>query len=409
MPETRNILFLGVSYAGSGAAHYFGKHILPKLPKSDGITYRAIIIDPSSKWFLRHASPRALCSEDLIPTNQIFLNTEDGFKQYGEAVSFVQGSAIAWDDKARTVQIRKPDGSEETLAYYALIVATGTKTLSPLFAMQGTQYTENQEALEKIRKQLPTAKHIVIAGGGPAGVETAGEIGEMINGAAGWFSSRPSNPKVEITLYTASEKLLPVLRPAIAKQAEGYLNRVGVDVVYKTKIASAEETADGKTKVKLQDGKEVTADIYIPATGLIPMTDFVPKHLLNEKNFIKNNAETMRIDEAGPRVYAVGDATSTSRKSIIDILGTVPVLGANLKRDLLAAHEKADAKPTGDDKKWKPSPEETQLVPIGSKGVGALFGYKLPSVMVWAIKGRNYMITESGVRDKLMGADWKKE
>lgn len=406
MAETRNIIFLGASYAGSGAAHYFSKHILPKLPKSETVSYRAIIIDPSSKWYQRHASPRALCSEDLIPYKNIFLNTPDGFKQYGEAVSFVQGKAISWDAEARSVNIQKADGTEENLPYYALVIATGTKTHSPLFAMQGTDYTANREALEKMRKQLPGAKTIVIAGGGPAGVETAGEIGEYLNGSPGWFSSRPANPKAKITLYTNADKLLPVLKPNVAKQAEGYLNRVGVDVKYNTKITGAIETGDGKTKVTLQDGNEVVADIYIPATGLAPMTEYAPKHLLDDKGYIKVNPETLRVDEAGPRVYAVGDAASVSKNSIVEILSMVPVVGQNLKRDLHAA----DGKPAaGEDKKLKPQAGETQLVPIGSKGVGAVFGHKVPSLMVWAIKGRNYMITDSGVQEKLMGGDWKKE
>lgn len=49
-------------------------------------------------------------------------------------------------------------------------------------------------------------------------------------------------------------------------------------------------------------------------------------------------------------------------------------------------------------------------MPIGrSKGVGAVFGWKVPSFLVWLIKGRNFMISESAVRDKLMGKDWEKE
>ena len=51
---------------------------------------------------------------------------------------------------------------------------------------------------------------------------------------------------------------------------------------------------------------------------------------------------------------------------------------------------------------------EMQLVPIGrSKGVGAAMGYRVPSIMVWAIKGRDYWLWTTG---KLWdGRQWAKE
>lgn len=326
MPETRNIVILGASYAGSGAAHYFLKHVYPHLPKSSKITYRVILIDPSAKWYLRHASPRAIASEELMPTKHVFLNTVDGFKQYGEAFQFVQGSATSWDPEVRVVTISTGHGKEEQLSYHALILATGTKTTSPLYSLQGTSHTDIQAALRTVRDQVSRARKIVIAGGGPAGVETAGELGEMLNGSAGWFSSWPSHINTEITLITNSSKLLPRLRESIAKQAETYLNRVGVEVRYNTKVSSAQNTSNGNTKILLHDGEEIIADLYIPATGLVPMTSYAPQRLLDGNGYVKTNTETLRVDEAGSRVYAVGDVGTYSRNAILDILDSVPVL-----------------------------------------------------------------------------------
>ncbi|KAK4634059.1 Oxidoreductase phnG [Fulvia fulva] len=410
MPEIRNIVFLGTSYAGLGAAHYFLKHIHPTLPKDEKVTYRVVLVDPSTKFYLRHASPRALASEALMPNKHIFLPTENGFKQYGDTVTFVQGKAVSWDTESRGVTIRKANGKEEVLLYHALILATGTKTPSPLYSLQGTPHTDIEAALAEIRGNLATAKHIVIAGGGPAGVESAGELGELLNGRAGWFASRPSHPQAQITLYTNSDKLLPVLRPSIGKQAEVFLKQVGVDVQYNTKISSSQPLSNGQTSVMLHNGEEVVTDIYIPAMGLSPMTEYVPKHLLDPQGYVKTNDQTLRVNAAGPRVYAVGDVGTYSRNSIIDIMDSIPVLETNLKRDLLAAHVDYNAKPSGPDRLFKAGPAETQIVPVGrSKGVGALFGWRLPSWFVWLLKSRNFMVTEAGVHDRLMGNDWAKE
>ena len=203
---------------------------------------------------MRHASPRAAASAELLPADKIFLDIEPGLKQYGEQVKFVQGKAAAWDEKARTVTIQKADGKSEVISYWSLVLATGSKASSPLHSLQGTDYTGIQAALRSLHDQLSNAKDIVVAGGGPAGVETAGEIGNVLNGAASWFSSRPSNPKAKITVITNSSKLLPALRQSLSDQAEKYLNRVGVDVRYNTKISSSQSLPNSKTRLVLHDG-----------------------------------------------------------------------------------------------------------------------------------------------------------
>lgn len=44
-------------------------------------------------------------------------------------------------------------------------------------------------------------------------------------------------------------------------------------------------------------------------------------------------------------------------------------------------------------KLYKQATSETQVVPIGPKGgVGVVFGWKVPSLMVWAVKSRTYFV-----------------
>lgn len=284
------------------------------------------------------------------------------------------------------------------MSYYALVIATGT---APAWVAHGIHTTHQltQESQKAFQAALPSAKSIVIAGGGPAGVETAGELGHELNGLAGMFASAPKDPKVKITIVTSDTKLLPALRPAIAKQAEKLLAKVGVDVIYNTRVESvlpvhagnedpatlALDTVTTKTTVTLSNGETIAADLYIPAMGVTPNTQFIPKNFLNEKRYVNNNPKTLRIDEAGPNVYAVGDVASYCVGGVMDIYSAIPVLGENMKRDLLGD------KATGADKEYTPNTKETHLVPIGrSKGVGAIFGWKLPSFFVWMIKGRDY-------------------
>jgi len=407
MSSTRNIIILGASYAGLSVAHYFLKHVLPHLPK-DG-KYHVYLVNPSTQFYHRVGSPRATASKELYPDSKSFHEIPGNFKQYSkDSFTFVHGKAISMDTIDRTVTIQHAAGGEEIMRYYALVLATGTRSIARTLSDQGESHEQLQKDLAELRRKLKNARTIIVGGGGPAGVEVAGEIGEMLNGAAGWFAKRPSNPKAEITLIAGGKKLLPILRESIAKQAEVFLNRVGVDVIYKIRVSKTEDMPDGKTRVVLDDGSEMKCDVYIPATGVVPMTEYVPKTLLTDKGYIKTNATTLRVDEAGPRVYAVGDVGSYTRGGVMDIFDAIPALMTNIKRDLLAAHSNPNAKPTGPDRKFKANVGETQLVPVGqNKGVGAFNGTKLPSIAVYMIKGKDYMA--SSAADFTTGSRWNKE
>lgn len=407
MSESRNVVILGASYAGLSAAHYFLKHVLPGLPKNGN--YHVYLVNPSTHMYHRVAAPRAAASSELMPNSKIFLEIAPGFKKYPSNVfTFVQGKATAMDTNARTVTISRTHGGEEVLPYHALILATGTKTYHPMLSLQGGAHEETQSALSEFHTEISKAKSIVVVGGGPAGVETAGEIGEFLNGAAGWFSSKPAHPKASIKLVVGGNKMLPILRESLSKQAEVLLNRVGVDVIYDAKMERTEKLADGRTKILLDNGKALEADVYVPAMGVVPMTEYVPKELLNAKGYVKTNAVTLRVDEAGPCVYTAGDVSSATRGGIMDMYEAMPVLMTNLKRDLLAAAKDPNGKPTGPDRTFKASTAESQLVPVGrSKGVGAFNGNKLPSIMVYMIKGRDYM--NSAAVQVVTGSKWEKE
>jgi NADH dehydrogenase FAD-containing subunit len=407
----KKIVILGGSFAGVSTAHYLLKHVVPHLP--DKASYQVIIASASSQAMCRPACPRALISDDMFPQQKLFVNIPNAFEQYPKgSFRFIHGTATELDHTNRTVSISLAVRNTEKIDFYALVIATGASTPSPLLGLN-----RDDEFLRTnwtaFRKALPTAKSIVIAGGGPAGIETAGELGEFLNGRAGWFSSKLANPKVPITVVGADSKILPALRPAIAKKAEGYLAKVGVTVVKNARVktvaphGAGTDSATTKATLTLEDGKTLDADLYIPATGTRLNTGFIHEALLTADGRVDTNTSTLRVDKAGPRVYAVGDAASYARPAVHLILNAIPVLCANIKRDLLLASGKEESS-VSEDRLFKEDTRETQMVPIGkSKGVGAAMGYKLPSFMVWLIKGRDYWLWTTG--DLWSGKQWAKE
>ena len=298
---------VGGSHSGLGVAHSFLKHTYPILKTSQpSVKYQVHLIEPSTHYWWRIAAPRSIISVTEMPHDKTFLPIADGFKQY-EAGSFVfhQAKATSLDTSARSITMKSGvEGSEQTIRYHALVIATGTTTPTPLTSLHGA-HTNSISALDEMNKRLLTATTIVIGGGGPVAVETAGEIGEKLNGRAGWFKSHPDAAKAKITLVTSSDKLLPILPKGYSTKAEKFLNRVGVDVVYGTKVEKADlsdadaryMSADGefpygssgtdKSIVHLSNGGKLTADIYFPAIGTKPNTAFLPKDVLDTKENVK--------------------------------------------------------------------------------------------------------------------------
>ncbi|KAJ4369497.1 hypothetical protein N0V86_009332 [Didymella sp. IMI 355093] len=409
MAEQRNIVVLGASVAGLQTTHYIMKHILPALKKSKiDAKYHIYLINPSSDWWFRVASPRVAASTTRMSSEQILFNIRPGLEQYSSNdISFIEATATGLSEQTRTVTYRCAGANiEETLSYHALIVATGSRTYYQAFSMSDDTAT-TLSSIELTNEKVRTAKDIVIVGGGPTAVEFAGEVAEHRNGKAGWFAK--TNKQANITLVTASDKLLPALRPAIAAAAAAKLSALGVEVLYKQRVVDTSSSGD-RTTLTLDKGDKLEADLYVPAHGVTPNTSFVPSHLLDSKKYLATNPQTLRVDAAGPRVYAIGDVASYSRNNIVDIINSLPVLLVNLKRDLLAYNAMLpDEKPKGRDRVYVQEEREMQFVPIGSSGgVGAVMGWRVPSFFVWALKGRDYMVGMSG-KPTVGGESMKKE
>lgn len=416
MADTKHLVVLGASYGGLSSTHYLLNHVLPKLPSKD--SYQVILISSSSQVICRPACPRAIISDDMFPQEKLFVDIRQQLQSHGETTfRFIQGTATELDHKNRTITIQTQERTRETFDFHAIVIATGASTPSPLLG-----FTRDESFLRDcwklFRQELPKARSIVIAGGGPAGVETAGELGEYLNGRAGLFTSAPANPKVTITLVTSGDRILPALRPSIADKAETLLAKVGVTVIKNTRVNTVSPEGTGqdqklltsKATVLLDDGKLLDADLYIPAMGTTPNTSFIlDKTLLAADGRILTNPSTLRVDQAGEglRIYAIGDASTFGRPAVHNVLAAIPILCANIKRDLLLAAGQPHAS-VGEDRLFYEDTRETQMVPIGkSKGVGAAMGYQLPSFLVWLIKGRDYWLWTTG--SLWSGKNWAKE
>ncbi|KAL8921479.1 MAG: hypothetical protein Q9172_003984 [Xanthocarpia lactea] len=371
-----NIVIIGASYAGLGTAHYLLRHTIPSLDKANGSdsTYKLTLISATTHFYHKVGAPRFLASPDLIPLSKAFLPIADGFSSYSPSnFELVIGEAISLDDTEKTIVVKDTydsKSSSRTISYSTLILATGASSESPLWSIPGSHET-TIDALKSTQSALPNAKTVLIAGGGPAGVETAGEIAALF-------------PKIETTLISGTDRLLNRLRPAISAAAESQLSAMGVKVVHDLRVERVVPDGNGATKIIFPQSERVV-DVYISATGIKPNTAFLPKSWLTEKNYVITR-DTTSLRGPIDGVYAIGDAAGYSLGGALDIFDAVRPLCSTILTDLSAGK-------VGKAKPFKQTVTETQLVPIGpSGGVGSAFGWRLPSFVVWMIKSRDYMI-----------------
>ncbi|KAF2167538.1 hypothetical protein M409DRAFT_36572 [Zasmidium cellare ATCC 36951] len=375
----KNIVILGASYAGVSTAHYLLKHVLPNLPDED--RYCVVLVSMSEQVLCRPACLRAMISDAAFDQKKLFVDVRECFEMYtAGSWEFLQGKALRVDFEERCVHVVGEEG-EVDVGFHALVIATGACTPSPLLGLNGSG-EELRRAWKEFRLALPKAKTMVIAGGGPAGVETAAELAEHLD------TTRSTKP--QITLITSGERLLPVLRPSIAAQAEKDLTILGVKVLKKTKVlsttpedAGAASARAAATKLHLSTGQTLDADLYIPTTGTRPNTSYLDPKLLDSDCRIKTDPH-LRVPIAGPLTYALGDASTFARPAIHNITSAVPILCNNIRDDLLGVE--------GQDKEFKEDERETQMVLLGKRrAVGAAMGWWMPGWIVRMIK-RDYWL-----------------
>ncbi|CCC14176.1 hypothetical protein SMACR_08620 [Sordaria macrospora] len=453
-----NIVILGGNFAGLGVLHTLARHTIPALQHlssqttSSSTQYQITLITPNTQFLFVPASPRALIQPDLLPGGEakVFRPLSDAVKQYGDLVKLKQAYAYAVDRTNRRVHIRHvnshwsgdgmlvPPEAASTVSYDVLVIATGTKARSALWSMPGPGSEALKGAEEATRREwesirnklrnLQSGAHehhdVLIAGGGPVGVETAGEV-------ASWLKAEGKTEGVKITLHSGADKLLKRnCGEGLGRKAEEYLRRQFgglVEVVHGgVKIVSVSESGpeagdgEGETTVQLSDGSTRTVALYIDATGGQGNADaFLPKTWLDGSNRVVTKDAFFRVrgsSESDPEaggIYAAGDVVSGSDNTLIETNFQVPVVCSSIGADLASQILGPDSQKNGvklpaplKQKTFKNKLAGTLLIPIGpGGGVGQILGWGVPSFLVKVAKAKTFMVDMA--EPAVTGQQWK--
>lgn len=147
--------------------------------------------------------------------------------------------------------------------------------------------------------------NIAIVGGGATGVELSAELHNAVKELHSYGFEGLENRALNVTLVEAGERILPALPPRISEAAHQELSKIGVRVLTKTMVTSAE-----KNGLNTKDGEFIQADLMVWAAG-IKAPDFLKEIAGLETNRINQlvvgpTLQTTRDED----IYAIGDCAS---------------------------------------------------------------------------------------------------
>ena len=203
-----------------------------------------------------------------------------------EGVKYITGTCQKLTDTAVSVS----DGT--VLTYDVAIVVTGINY--PHFSPNPTVDVTKEQRLATIQKkkaEIDAAKTIVISGGGPIGVEVAGDI--IIR-----------NKDKKVILIHSHDVVLEKMSRPLAQKATDRLKAIGCELILNERVSSSTE----KT-VTLKSGKIIDCDLYISSIREKPYSSFMPSDSIDARGYIKVNNFKV-ASESVPKVFAFGDVTN---------------------------------------------------------------------------------------------------
>lgn len=186
----------------------------------------------------------ALPIEVSVPLQTILPQTE-----------IIYGTYTGVDQLRQVIMVTTPDGTSTDIAYDYLVLALGSET--NFFNIKGLpelSYSfKSVDAALRLKqhfcdlfgrtKDLPketivSMLHVLIVGGGPSGVELAGDLRSYLTRVALEFGVDPSF--VTIDLIESNNRVLPTLPPKVSARAEARLRKMGVNIFVNRTLAQQE-------------------------------------------------------------------------------------------------------------------------------------------------------------------------
>ncbi|KAJ3051853.1 Apoptosis-inducing factor 2 [Rhizophlyctis rosea] len=355
MTETKKIVIVGGGYGGVATAMELDKLI------GSRADVEIILITKTETTFHNIATPRALVepafAERLfVPYTNVFAKSKTS--------KIVNGTV-----KTIETNLVKLEGGS-TISFDHLVIATGSAYPAP-FKVPTTTKSAGIEAVKTVATAIKSASNIVIVGGGPVGVELAGEIAV-------------DHPIKKVTVVQAAPTLMvgPYSDKFKSRVLSGLKSR-NVNVILNERITNLDTLFpdptqkgyhEGQTTLTTSTNRTIEADLVFLATGTATFNSAPASSLGAEVIDAKSQIKTLPTLQlpSHPHIFALGDVSSTTEgKKLSFIAGMqAPVVAQNIV-SLLSSPQKPKLK------EFSPPGMTVGLVTLGRTGGVAQMGVVL--------------------------------
>jgi NADH dehydrogenase len=235
------------------------------------------------------------------------------------------------DIDAKVVSVDRGDGTVDELPYDTLVVAAGAVSTS--YGIDGVEehtipLKDLDDALDlrlAVLERFERAAidpasvdrgelNVVLSGGGPTGVETAGAMMELFTRVLAKDFPNVDVRAARVVLVEAAPRLLGAMSKKSSDRAVHTLSRRGVEV--RTGVGVARITSDGNRKlVHLTDGTVLPAGVVVWAAGVraSPLAEMLGVELTKGGRIVVDSDLTV----AGhPEIFAVGDIAASPARTV---------------------------------------------------------------------------------------------
>ncbi|WP_321853288.1 NAD(P)/FAD-dependent oxidoreductase [Burkholderia cenocepacia] len=264
------------------------------LAKALSRSFQVTLVDPNDYFEVPMAAPRNLVKPEFA---------ERAIIPFAEAlprVKHIRGSLVELRREGGLVELL--DGQRQVVRGQVTVLATGSAFSNSLMrAIDGATASERKAFYSGYQQRIHVSKRILIVGGGPIGVEVAGEISEV-------YSDK------SITILEGGPRLLAGTSKTAADHAAKVLQKNGVQILLNERL----QRADGASsdvfapagEALTEKGRRIPYDLLIWCVGGKPNTGYMKPRFastLNSAGRIRVGSDLRVIGM--DRVFALGDIT----------------------------------------------------------------------------------------------------
>jgi NADH dehydrogenase len=402
----KRVLILGGGFGGIYAAQRLGR----TLGKRQDIE---VMLISRENYLLFTPMLHEVAGGDLEPGDIV-----NSLRKMARNVRLVQGEVTGIDLAERTVwydmgALRQP----RVIHYDYLLLALGSEThffgmkdveesattmksLADAALLRNGMIASLEEAVQETddsrRRRLMT---FVVAGGGFAGVETAGAINGSLRHALRYYPELDES-MLRVVLVHPGPVVLPELPEPLGRYTATRLERAGVELWLETRVTGYDGDA-----VSVSAGGPLHAASLIWAAGNAPAAVLAPLEVEKFKGRVRVN-ERLEVTGHEGVVWAVGDCAAVPHSA-----GFHPPTAQHGMREAVVAAKNIEAVIAGKAQAPFRFTMIGQLASIGRRtGVAQIFGLRFSGFAAWWLWRTVYLAKLPGLSKKLRVAiKWSSE